>query len=248
MSKDELLDYLVERNADWHSVRAWATDDILPDDWYWVGDTISNDIVGESISRWEFEAAQAKGEVESVMVKDEFLDHLVRNYTTWNAVVNYLEGGAVLPAKWDWIGGRIRNMVNGGSIGQDDFGIAKIRADTRRVDASSDQKPPISKPEPVNEIGICTQNGQSTPITTMNTTIDMVNSPPHYQVLPGVEVLDIRKAMLAKIPSDVGYVAVSHWDRALEYLMRCWQKNGLEDTKKARFYLDQLIGELENGQ
>ena len=75
---------------------------------------------------------------------------------------------------------------------------------------------------------------------------DMVNHPPHYQLREGYEVYDLRqdlakKASEASVPHD----QYSDWDRALEYALRCWQKNGVEDLKKARWYLDKLIGKLE---
>ena len=74
---------------------------------------------------------------------------------------------------------------------------------------------------------------------------DMVNKPPHYQIMPGVEVIDVREALLSKLPAAVTKVQASHWDKSLEYLIRCWHKGGVEDLKKARFYLDRLIGGME---
>lgn len=75
---------------------------------------------------------------------------------------------------------------------------------------------------------------------------DMVNHPPHYQLHEGYEVYDLRqdlaqKAMAANVPHD----QYSDWDRALEYLLRMWDKNGLEDAKKGRWYMDKLIAKLE---
>ena len=75
---------------------------------------------------------------------------------------------------------------------------------------------------------------------------DMVNSPPHYQLMPGVEVIDVREAMLNQIPAGTRFTEVDAWSRATEYLMRMWQKGGLEDAKKARWYLDRLIEEMES--
>lgn len=75
---------------------------------------------------------------------------------------------------------------------------------------------------------------------------DNVNHPPHYQLRPGYEVYDLRqdlarKAEAVSVPLD----EYSDWDRALEYLLRMWDKNMLEDAKKARWYLDKLIQKLE---
>lgn len=77
---------------------------------------------------------------------------------------------------------------------------------------------------------------------------DNVNKPSHYQVLPGVEVYDIRGAMMSKIDKSVPFDQVSDWDRASEYLFRMWGKNGLEDAKKARWYLNKLIEKMEAGE
>lgn len=77
---------------------------------------------------------------------------------------------------------------------------------------------------------------------------DNVNKPSHYAVLPGVEVIDIRKALLKKIPTDTSFEAVDHWSRAWEYLTRMWGKNGIEDAKKAKVYLNWLIDELERSK
>lgn len=73
---------------------------------------------------------------------------------------------------------------------------------------------------------------------------DMVNQPPHYQLLPGVEVYDVRHAILEKL-EDVPAGQVDDWSRSWEYLTRMWQKNGLEDAKKAGWYLDKLIEKME---
>ena len=73
---------------------------------------------------------------------------------------------------------------------------------------------------------------------------DPVNKPSHYQIMPGVEVYDVRMALMAKI-EGASHEQVDDWSRAWEYLTRMWGKNGLEDAKKARWYLDKLIGKLE---
>jgi hypothetical protein len=73
---------------------------------------------------------------------------------------------------------------------------------------------------------------------------DNVNNPKHYEVLPGVEVYDIREAILSKYPHLHPCVA-DDWSRASEYLLRMFGKNGLEDAKKARWYLNKLIERME---
>lgn len=78
--------------------------------------------------------------------------------------------------------------------------------------------------------------------------VDMVNAPPHYQIMPGVEVIDVRKALMDKIPSNVPFHQADDWSRSWEYITRMWGKNGLEDAKKARFYLNRLIDGMETGE
>lgn len=72
-----------------------------------------------------------------------------------------------------------------------------------------------------------------------------VTNPKHYQILPNVQVIDVRDAILSKLPAHVPYKEVDYWSRAWEYLTRMYSKNGLEDAKKARWYLDRLINSVE---
>jgi hypothetical protein len=75
---------------------------------------------------------------------------------------------------------------------------------------------------------------------------DAVNHPPHYQLREGYEVYDLRQDLAAKAAQhDVPHDQYSDWDRALEYLLRMWGKNEVEDAKKARWYLNKLIEKLE---
>ncbi|WGH28556.1 protein of unknown function DUF3310 [Vibrio phage 13VV501A] len=73
---------------------------------------------------------------------------------------------------------------------------------------------------------------------------DPVTNPKHYQLLEGVQVYDVRHAILAKNPTLHPSVA-DDWSRSWEYLTRMFEKNGLEDAKKARWYLGKLIARLE---
>ena len=74
---------------------------------------------------------------------------------------------------------------------------------------------------------------------------DQINNPKHYQIMPGVEVIHVRRALLDKIPAGTNLNAVDEWSRAWEYITRGWSKNGLEDFKKAQVYLGWLIERLE---
>ena len=70
--------------------------------------------------------------------------------------------------------------------------------------------------------------------------IDMVNHPAHYNQ-GGIECIDALKAATV---SKTGIEAVCTAN-AIKYLWRYEEKNGIEDVKKARWYIDRLIKELE---
>ena len=79
---------------------------------------------------------------------------------------------------------------------------------------------------------------------------DPVERPVHYLIHLGgdnyVEVYQLRMALLAHL-DDLGVPAgqVDDYSRAWEYLTRMWRKNGVEDAKKAQWYLRKLIQKLE---
>ena len=71
--------------------------------------------------------------------------------------------------------------------------------------------------------------------------IDMVNHPSHY-TQGGIECIDcIKSATIGKVGIEAFCVG-----NAIKYLFRYEEKNGIEDVKKARWYIDRLIKELEN--
>lgn len=70
---------------------------------------------------------------------------------------------------------------------------------------------------------------------------DMVNHPSHY-TQGGIECIDaITAATVGKTGIEAVCVA-----NVVKYLWRYEEKNGLEDVKKARWYLERLINELES--
>lgn len=77
---------------------------------------------------------------------------------------------------------------------------------------------------------------------------DPVEKPAHYQIMPGVEFIDVRQGLLAQIPPGTPYGEVDDWSRCFEYIGRMWGKNGLEDAKKGRVYLNWLIEKMEARQ
>lgn len=82
--------------------------------------------------------------------------------------------------------------------------------------------------------------------TRLKSDSDPVSKPKHYLLREGYEVYDLRQDLARKteglgVPNNL----FSDWDRALEYLLRMWSKNGLEDAEKSRWYLNKLIYKLE---
>lgn len=71
--------------------------------------------------------------------------------------------------------------------------------------------------------------------------VDVVNHPSHY-TKGGIECIDaIDSATTGK--SGIEAVCVAN---VIKYLWRYEEKNGLEDVKKAQWYLNKLISELES--
>lgn len=70
-------------------------------------------------------------------------------------------------------------------------------------------------------------------------TQDAVNHPEHY-TQGGIECIDALKAATT---NKVGIEAVCVAN-AIKYLWRYEEKNGIEDVRKARWYIDRLIKEL----
>jgi hypothetical protein len=71
---------------------------------------------------------------------------------------------------------------------------------------------------------------------------DPVNKPSHYNQ-SGIECIDAMKAMTGG--TNVEPHAAYCWQNSFKYLWRWPYKNGLEDLRKAKWYLDRLISELE---
>jgi hypothetical protein len=88
-------------------------------------------------------------------------------------------------------------------------------------------------------------------------THDPVEKPKHYMLFEeqGIEVRDVIEKLVWKIKMATGK-NVPDWEMApmfdsdytqmMQYLMRFMDKNGVEDLKKARWYLDKLIDAYES--
>lgn len=70
---------------------------------------------------------------------------------------------------------------------------------------------------------------------------DKVNHPDHYQSIAGIEAIDILNDVVKDLP---GTQAAMLWN-SMKYLFRFQKKNGVEDLKKARNYLDYLIADID---
>lgn len=71
---------------------------------------------------------------------------------------------------------------------------------------------------------------------------DMVNHPDHYTA-GGIETIDFIQAKLSPEAFE-GYLA----GNILKYITRYNHKNGVEDLKKAQWYLNKLVGVKDNVQ
>ncbi|WP_348634812.1 DUF3310 domain-containing protein [Streptococcus infantarius] len=71
---------------------------------------------------------------------------------------------------------------------------------------------------------------------------DNINSPNHYITDKGFEVFDVQEAFIHELKG----MSASYWCNVVKYILRFQRKNGVEDLKKARYYLDKLIEEEEN--
>lgn len=98
-----------------------------------------------------------------------------------------------------------------------------------------DQDEPFLTPE-------CTLNDQYAEIEEVRQALkDNVNHPSHY-TKGKVECIDaLESATIGKTGIEAVCVA-----NVIKYLWRYEEKNGLEDVKKAQFYLNRLVATLEN--
>ena len=69
---------------------------------------------------------------------------------------------------------------------------------------------------------------------------DPIN-PKHYKHLPA-EAIDIIEAAIERAPTNA---AAYLQGQALKYLLRCWEKKGIEDLRKAKWYLDRLVASFD---
>lgn len=79
---------------------------------------------------------------------------------------------------------------------------------------------------------------------------DVVDKPKHYMLFEeeGIEVRDVIEKLIVKILDSSGPIETDNlpmffadYVQMMQYLMRFMDKNGQEDLKKARWYLDKMI-------
>jgi hypothetical protein len=75
----------------------------------------------------------------------------------------------------------------------------------------------------------------------MEETRDMVNHPYHYISETGLETIDVIEAFTC----DLMGIEATDTGNILKYMCRWKHKNGLEDLKKAKWYLEHLIKHVE---
>ena len=72
---------------------------------------------------------------------------------------------------------------------------------------------------------------------------DNIISPNHYASDKGFEVFDVQEAFIHELKG----MSASYWCNIVKYILRFQKKNGVEDLKKAKYYLEKLIEE-ESGE
>ena len=80
------------------------------------------------------------------------------------------------------------------------------------------------------------------------TEYDVVSKPKHYMLFEeqGIEVRDVINKLLDKLAENpkgefYSYQFAADYVQLMQYLMRFMDKNGVEDLKKASWYLDKMI-------
>lgn len=74
--------------------------------------------------------------------------------------------------------------------------------------------------------------------------VDMVNHPAHYKTNKGIETIDVIEAFT----EDLKGIEATDTGNVLKYMCRWPRKNGLQDLKKAQWYLNHLIAHVEKNE
>lgn len=73
----------------------------------------------------------------------------------------------------------------------------------------------------------------------------MINHPEHYRTDSGLEAIDVTIDVIEAFCDGLNGIDAFCIGNAIEYLCRWRKKNGIQDLKKAEWYLQRLIGHLE---
>lgn len=73
---------------------------------------------------------------------------------------------------------------------------------------------------------------------------DNINHPEHYKTKTGLETIDVVEAFTQELSGG----EATNTGNVLKYMCRWKKKNGLEDLKKAQWYLNRLIDSVESKQ
>lgn len=84
-------------------------------------------------------------------------------------------------------------------------------------------------------------NHKPAPESTEGATNDPVNHPAHYQGKNGMETL----AVIEAFTDGLNGIEANDTGNVIKYVCRWKKKNGIEDLKKARYYVNHLIDHLE---
>ena len=76
---------------------------------------------------------------------------------------------------------------------------------------------------------------------TMTENNNNIIRPNHYTSEKGFEVFDVQEAFIHELKG----MSASYWCNIVKYILRFQKKNGVEDLKKAKYYLEKLIEEVE---
>lgn len=70
---------------------------------------------------------------------------------------------------------------------------------------------------------------------------DLISHPEHYQSETGLEVIDVIEAFTF----DLKGIEATDTGNVIKYICRWSKKNGVQDLKKAKWYLEHLIAHVE---
>lgn len=70
---------------------------------------------------------------------------------------------------------------------------------------------------------------------------DLISHPEHYQSETGLEVIDVIEAFTF----DLKGIEATDTGNVIKYICRWSKKNGVQDLKKAKWYIEHLIAHVE---